>query len=220
MSEGFGNCDTSETVKARDAFWDAYAKAFAQPLQANGLLSTFVRNSNVTGAYAEAWVRLMTRNMLGHRFRVSTGTVIRSTDAVRGLDIPQCDLIVWDPSDMPAVFESGEFALVANFAARAIIEVKRTSTGGELAKQLKERQMLLPHFGPVLGVVISHPQALFKQGECSPNWLERYKYPSHTGNYKTEEPPMTRLLDDENMPDTSGIMAFIYFLAQVAGHIE
>ena len=29
---------------------------------------------------------------------------------------------------------------------------------------------------------------------------------------------MTRLLDTKNVPDTNGIMAFIYFLAQVAGH--
>lgn len=207
---GFEDSDMSETVKARVAYWDAYAKAFAQPLQGNGLLSTFVTNPNVTGAYAEAWIRSMARNMLSHRFRISTGAVIRQADATRGLvNVPQCDLIVWDPSEMPAIFESAEFALVPYFAARAIIEVKRTGKREELAQQLIARRELLPALPPaVLGVIIDHPEPLFDQVECRANWLE---------HYKTEEPPMTRLLDG-NMPDTNGIMAFIYFLAQVAGH--
>jgi hypothetical protein len=38
-------------------------------LQANGLLSRFVTNQPVTGAYVEAWIRSMTRNMLGHPFQ-------------------------------------------------------------------------------------------------------------------------------------------------------
>jgi hypothetical protein len=29
---------------------------------------------------------------------------------------------------------------------------------------------------------------------------------------------MTRLLDGTNKPDTDGVLAFIYFLAQIAGH--
>jgi hypothetical protein len=87
-------------------YWKAYAQAFAQPIQADGLLSHFVTNPNVTGAYAEAWVRSTTRNMLGSRFRISTGAVIRACDRGRELSVPQCDLIVWDPSEMPAIFES------------------------------------------------------------------------------------------------------------------
>jgi Domain of unknown function (DUF6602) len=221
MSDELDESDVSETVKAQDAHWDAYARAFAHPFQANGLLSAFVTNPNVTGAYAEAWVRSTIRNMLGQRFRISTGTVIRSCDAIRGLhDVPQCDCIVWDPSELPAIFESGEFALVPSFAARAIIEVKRTERdAAELAEQLRERRELLPAYGPVLGVVINHPRPLFKRGECGPNWLESYRYPPPMTRYKTiEEPPMTRLLDDNNKADTRGIMTFIYFLAQVAGH--
>src|SRR5271167_3978705 len=103
MSENFDKSQVNDTVDSWTEYWDAYAKAFAQPLQANSLLSRFVTNSNVTGAYGEAWVRSMTRNMLGHRFRISTGAVIKSSDKDRGLDIPQCDLIVWDPSELPAI---------------------------------------------------------------------------------------------------------------------
>ena len=95
-----GESKLSDTWKARENYWNLYARAFAQSLGANSLLSSFVTNPNVTGAYAEAWIRSMVRNMLGHRFRISTGAVIRSCDNIpsRGLSkVSQCDLIVWDP---------------------------------------------------------------------------------------------------------------------------
>ena len=212
--------NTENTADSFKDFWDAYAGAFAQPLQASGYLGKFVTNPNVTGAYAEAWVRSMTKNMLGHRFRVSTGAVIRSSDPVRGLkSVSQCDLIVWDPSEMPAIFESGEFALVPFFAARAIIEIKRTCNKGDLCEQLKKLRDLLPAFGPVLGVVIDHPHRLFDQVPCTPDWLKHFKYEAglQTRYNIAKEPPMTSLLQG-NQPDTDGIMAFIYFLAQIAGH--
>src|ERR1700675_4881940 len=109
----------SDAWEAWNGYWDLYARAFAQPLLLNGSLSGFVANPNVTGAYAETWIRSMARNMLGHRFRVSTGAVIRSNDRARGArSVRQCDLIVWDPSEMPAIFESSEFALVPIFSVR------------------------------------------------------------------------------------------------------
>jgi hypothetical protein len=203
----------NDTLEDWREHWEAYARAFAQPIQTDGLLSRFVANPNVTGAYAEAWVRSLTRNMLGHRFRISTGAVIRAGDKRRGLlSVPQCDLIVWDPSEMPAIFESGEFALVPLCAARAIIEIKRKRvTKNSFTRQLNERRQLLANVGPdcpILGVVINDPQPLFDQ-ECKPNWL---------AERSTMEPPITRLLYGHDTPDTDGIMVFIYFLAQVAGH--
>lgn len=75
---------------------------------------------------------------------------------------------------------------------------------------MKARENLLPNpnLDRVLGVVISHRQPLFKE-VCRPNWLAE----------RTEvDPPITRILDADNKPDTTGIMAFIDFLAQVAGH--
>jgi hypothetical protein len=208
--------EPEEAANVYKEYWDAFARAFAHSIQANGLLAKFVRNPNVTGDYAEAWIRSMAKNMLGHRFRISTGAVIRSSDLIRGLNpVPQCDLIVWDPSELPAIFESGEFALVPLFAARAIIEIERTYKDN-LPQQLKDRRDLLPAFGPVLGVVIDHPKPLFDQGLCAPDWLENFKH--QAGGYDiTKDPPITSLLNG-GQPDTRGIMAFIYFLAQVAGH--
>jgi len=199
----------SDTMNAWRDHWKAYAEAFAQPLQANGLVSRFVTNPNVTGLYAEAWIRSTAKNMLSHRFRISTGAVIRSNDSYRGLDtVCQCDLIVWDPSELPGLFECGEFALVPFAATRAIIEVKRTlSARQNLQDQLSERRKLLPQRGQILGVVVSHLTPLFDR-VCDPAWFSEHR----------PDPPMTRLLDNDNRPDTDGILAFIYFLAQVAGN--
>jgi hypothetical protein len=109
--------------------------------------------------------------------------------------------------------------LVPFFAARAIIEIKRTDKKKELSEQLKERRERLPSFGPVLGVVIDHPKRLFDQVECTPDWLQHYKCKAgqQTRYSPAKEPPMTSLLN-QNARDMVGIMAFIYFLAQVAGY--
>jgi hypothetical protein len=200
-------------------YWSLYAQAFAQPFQSNALFSSFVANADITGSYAEAYVRSMIKDVLGHRFRVSTGAVIRSQDKTRGLGkVPQCDVIVWDPSELPAIFEFGEFALVPLFSVRAIIEVKRTGTKEErkaLAQQLKQRRSLLPTMSDmdfVLGVFINDndKQPWFNDGhKPSPDWLKDYCLNN------PDRPPVTRMLYN-NEPDTNGIMAFIYFLAQVA----
>jgi hypothetical protein len=198
----------SDIESAWNEHWAAYAEAFAQQLQGNGLVARFVTNPNVTGLYAEAWIRSTARSMLGSRFRISTGAVIRPYDVMRSLHgVPQCDLIVWDPSELPGLFEHGEFALVPFAAVRAVIEVKRAiSNAAELRQQLQDRHKLVPS-GFLLGVVVSHAESL-RDFECAPDWFARGR----------SAPAMTRLLDGTNEPDTDGVLAFIYFLSQVAGH--
>ena len=53
-----------------DEFWTLYASAFALPFQDNALFSSFATNPSITGAYAEAYVRSMIKNVLGQRFRI------------------------------------------------------------------------------------------------------------------------------------------------------
>lgn len=188
-------------------YWHAYAEGLAQPLQNNGLVSRFVTNGNVTGAFAEAWIRSMAKSMLGRRFRVSTGAVVRPYDQDRGLDnVAQCDLIVWDPSELPGLFECGDFAPVPYAAARAVVEIKRTCSEKMLRDQLAKLRELVPSYR-VLGIVLSHPKALFDR-VCRPDWL------TLEGNSL----PLTRILDQDDQPDLDGIMAAIYFFAQLAGH--
>jgi hypothetical protein len=204
----------SDTEQDWRSHWTAYAEAFAQPLQANGLVSRFVTNRNVTGCYAESWIRSTARNMLGRRFRVSTGAVVRASDAGRGLDkVPQCDLIVWDPSELPGLFEAGDFALVPLAAVRGLIEIKRSlSSEPDFTEHLRARRRLVPT-GYLLGVVVSHATAL-RDFECTTNWCsERQRTPDGV-----DTPPKTRLLDAQNQIDIDGVLALIYFLAQIAGH--
>lgn len=192
-------------------FWKDYAEAFAHPLKSNGILSRFVQNPNITGAYAETWVRFLVKTMLP-RFRLSTGTIIRPSDRVhKGKQNPQCDLIVWDPTQLPALFEQGDFALVPTMSALAIIEVKRTcSNVEEFEKQLKERRDCLLDWRQqnVLGIVVNHKDALFG-AEATPDWIKV--------RGKTKPPAITRLLDEGNDADANGVFAFIYFLGQLKG---
>ncbi|MDP3738697.1 MAG: hypothetical protein Q8R02_14985 [Hyphomonadaceae bacterium] len=194
-------------------FWESFASAFAHPFEANGALSQFVTNPDVTGAYAEAWVRWAARSMLP-AFRVSTGAIILTSDATHEADltsVPQLDLIIWDPTELPALFEQGEFAVVHQHAARAIIEVKRSLPDKEKAvAQLQRQRMRLSSElrANALGVVVQHYAPLFK-GRMSPGW------PGDSA--RPPEPAFTRLLDSgTHKPDAKGIFAFIYFLSHVA----
>ena len=192
------------------SYWSDFANVFAYPLKANELLGKFVTNTAVTGAYAEAWIKHIAKSMLS-KHRISSGAIIRSSDKNRDLgSIPQIDLIIWQPAELPALFELGDFALVPNFSARAIIEVKRTCTdfNGFRDQLNKQKQCLLSEFrSNVLGVVISHSKNLF-DGQVSPEWLKEER----------STPAMTRLLNENNEVDVDGLFALIYFLSQVAGH--
>ena len=195
------------------AYWERYAHAFASPLSANGLLGSFVTNPAVTGAYAEAWIqRLVETTITG--LKISTGAVIRTSDVLKQRDlktVPQSDLILWDPSEMPALFQSGNFALVHTQAARAIIEVKRTVPDlGDFQSQLrKQRFRLLPEYRrQVLGVVIASGRNLFG-GDVNPEWV--------TQSDPKADVRMTRLLNRKSLePDVDGVFALIYFLSHVA----
>jgi hypothetical protein len=192
------------------AYWDKFADAFVHPLKCNSLLGKFITNQCVTGAYAEACVKSLAITMLP-QFRMSTGAVISPSDWTKDLQkLPQCDLIIWNPSDVPAIFEKGDFALVPNLSARAIIEVKRSVNDlDRFAAQLKRRkECLLPEFN-VLGVVVSHNKSLFDHADLM-NWPKDEKW--------KKEPAMTRLLaeEDSNKPDTDGVFALISLLSHVA----
>ena len=195
-------------------FWQSYADAFIAPLKSSELLRQFVANSNVTGLYAEAWMRSIAHIMLP-QFRISTGAVIRPSDQTKDLkSVLQCDLIVWDPSQLPAILEQGDFALVPTHSVRAIIEIKRTCSNiGDLVKQLEDRRELLriDCRQNLLGVVVENSKPLFS-GDVNPEWL---KHPTWQSECAT-----VSLLSSDMKPHTNDIMAYIYFLSQVAGHFQ
>jgi hypothetical protein len=194
-------------------YWRKYAEAFAAPLSSNGLVGNFVTNTNVTGAYAEAWVRHFAASMLPG-LRISTGAIVRTTDPEQMgnlKEVPQVDLIVWDPAELPPLFEIDNFAIVHVQAARAIIEVKRALTSRtRLQEQLQRLRMrlLATYRRNVLGVVASARRPLF-QGDVTPDWVAQ-------SNLK-DPPAMTRLLKSTTGPaDVGGLFALVYFLSHLA----
>jgi hypothetical protein len=52
-------------------FWKLYANSFIAPLKSNDLLKQLAANPNVTGLYAEAWIRSFAKSMLP-QFGIST----------------------------------------------------------------------------------------------------------------------------------------------------
>lgn len=186
------------------------AEAFVHPLRSEALLGRFVSEQNLTGAYAESWVRWLVRTM-ARGYEVSTGAIIRSSDHTLGRRGNQCDIIIWDPSELPAPLAVGDFALVPSFSARSVIEVKRTiSNPIDLIRQLEERRKAMPRIYQryTLGVVVRHREPLFV-GEVHPDWVE------HISN---GQPTITRLLSEDGQPDTNGIFVLIYMLAHLSGH--
>ncbi len=197
-------------------FWADYADSFIQPLKANGQVGKFVNNSAVTGLYAEAWIRDLVKSMLPH-FRVSSGAIIGSADRERDNKIPQCDIIIWDPSELPALFEKGDFALVPKHSVKALIEVKRSSTNiRKFKEQLKRQQKCLFDSYRILGVIISHKKQLFKR-KVTPDWLQEKE---DTLDRNVEIIRIFKSLNNNKLKqnvDAEGIFAFIYFLSQIAG---
>jgi hypothetical protein len=206
-------------VKAKDlpditGYWDRFAQAFAAPLGGNGLLGGFVANPDVTGSYAETWIRTLARSMVT-TLRISTGAIIRTSDVTKGRDlrtVPQVDLILWDPTELPALFESGDFALVHTQAARGIIEIKRTMTNfPQSVEQLRQQRsrLLTTYRRNVLGVVVASSRRNLNIPNVGPNWVAEAD--------PAQQPPFLRLIDRRTgKPDPDGIFAFIYFLSHVA----
>ena len=193
-----------------DKYWKRFAETFAHPIGANGLLRDFISNPSVTGAYAEAWVSSLAQQMVTN-LAISTGAIIRISDSTDDLRrLPQMDLVLWDQTELPALFRVGNFALVHTMAARGIIEVKRsiTSAKGVQAQLDRQRRRLLSEYQQnIICVVVSHNSSL--GGVPSPDWVRE------SGSHDPVR--IVRLLDTEtSKPDVDGIFALIYFLSHLA----
>jgi hypothetical protein len=113
----------------QDEYLAAYAQQFAGGLFANKAIKRFADNSDVIGAYAEATVRELIRKMV-HPLRVSRGAVIGPDLYANPKSVRQLDTIIWSPNPLPAIFESGDFALVPRGGCCGVIEVKRSTYSG------------------------------------------------------------------------------------------
>ena len=139
---------------------DALASQLAHELTAHGALRSFVgRNYNLIGAYAEASVRQFIKRVVAP-LHISTGTILYESNC--GQCPPQLDVIVWSPIVAPAIFESGEFAIVPRGNAHAFLEIKSSNydcaLGGEIERVLSyQSELIVPSLGAAfdmaLGVV-------------------------------------------------------------------
>ena len=125
--------------------------------------------------------------------------------------MPQIDLIIWDPTELPPLFEMGNFGVIHVQAARAIIEVKRSlHSKKQLVEQLERQRMRLlsTYRRNVIGVVLSAGPRLFSE-ELTPDWVAKSKL--------AQPPAMIRLLKGPSGPvDVDGLFALVYFLSHVA----
>lgn len=205
-------------------YWEKYLQALLLPYKTDSMLNNFVTNRAVTGAFGEALVRALIQKMLPH-LRISTGAILRLSDHLyleeRTIDydkIPQGDLIIWDPSVIPAAIEIGDFAVVSNLAARGVIEVKRTNTAVKKTQEklkewqkylsmvpLHEDEIFMDCAPNILGVVIKHKSSLLEEEPLPNMWDER-----------RVSPVMVRLFKNDYSEDIDGFLALIFFLAHIA----
>ena len=193
-----------------------FAEAFVSRFQEATLIRKFVENTDVLGAYYEELVRERVQSILSLH-RISTGAIITPVE-IPIHDAAQIDTIVWSPLAMPAIFDSGRFALVPSESVRGIIEIKGSSSSiPKLREQIdKQRAPLSASYRRhAIGVVIRHQTNIPLGFELRREW-------THPDVLKTTEPIVLNLFKDEGdqfVPNHEAIMAFAFFLAELSAKL-
>ncbi len=92
---------------------------------------------DLKGMQAEATVRNLVERFVVP-LRVSHGTILHEDNAA-GNKAPELDLIIWQPSPLPPMFEVGSFAIVPRGSAVGMMEIKRSNYNGEVGSKIKEK---------------------------------------------------------------------------------
>jgi hypothetical protein len=109
----------------KDQFLSALADQLIHELRPNQTIKQFADNTDIKGAYAEATLRQFVSRVVAP-LRVSTGAVISEQLCTNPKGIPQINVIIWAPSPAPAIFCSGDFALVPRSSCFGVMEIKRS----------------------------------------------------------------------------------------------
>lgn len=118
------------------AYWERYFAEFTELLTANSRLPQLTRNSSIIGGFAEAAVEDLVFKSIGSG-RCSTGTVMSSELELTQASLRQLDLIIWDSTPFPAVFDRAGFAVVPQQSVHGVLEVKRSAYSG-VGSKLKD----------------------------------------------------------------------------------
>ncbi|HZS05205.1 MAG TPA: hypothetical protein VFD58_10260, partial [Blastocatellia bacterium] len=122
--ENLINC-YAEHFWSGEQFLKELASQLIHELQPNHSIKTFADNTAIKGAFAEATLRQFVSRVVAP-LRVSTGAVISEELCDNPKKVPQIDLIIWAPSPAPAIFCSGDFALVPRSSCFGVMEIKRS----------------------------------------------------------------------------------------------
>jgi hypothetical protein len=121
-------------------YYKFLCQELVESLTANTRIRQITSNPAIIGAYAEASIRAFVEKTVAPS-RVSTGSIVSPELLRKPEDLPQIDLIIWNPAPLPPIFHSGEFAIVPYQSCLGIIEIKRSnySKVGAKLKAVLER---------------------------------------------------------------------------------
>ncbi len=189
-----------------DQYLDMLASQLAQELTAHDTIRQFVgSHPTLIGAYAEASVIKFIKRVVAP-LRVSTGTIIYEGNV--GKKPPQLDTIIWSPTPVPAVFENGDFAIVPRGSAHGYLEIKSTDysgTGSLITDRLNSENELIQ---PVVeGLSCAMGVICLAQHQPNKN-IQRLIDDGRAAI-------LLNMKNDRAIPNPSGVMALINFLACV-----
>lgn len=115
-----------------NAYYEFLIHELTENLTANERLKKITTNPAILGAYAESSVRAFIQKIVAPH-RISTGTIISPKMLSESQNLRQIDLIIWTPLPLPAIFESGEFAVVPYQSCLGFLEIKRSNYTGACA---------------------------------------------------------------------------------------
>jgi hypothetical protein len=99
-----------------------------------------------TGEYLESLLRSHLRRRLPDRFSVSTGFISslerKNAETFERYVSRQFDIIVWDSTENPPLFENDEFAVVMPQSCYAVIEVTHSLTSAKIHQDLEKLDSL------------------------------------------------------------------------------
>jgi hypothetical protein len=133
-------------------YYQLLAHELVAGLSANSRIIEITRNPTILGAYAEATVKEFVERVVAP-YRISTGTVVSPALLRGGMELPQIDLMVWSPSPLPAIFQSGEFAIVPHQSCLGVMEIKRsnyTGAGADISRLIGSAPELVKGVPPEL----------------------------------------------------------------------
>lgn len=117
-------------------YYELIAEEIVSDLVSNVRIKNFTKNSDLLGAFAEECVKDLVNNVVSP-LRVSTGSVVSKALVMGESDLPQLDLMIWNPTPFPAFFQKGSFGIVPTQSCVGILEVKRSNYSG-VGKKIKK----------------------------------------------------------------------------------